>query len=108
MKNHGNTDTIERVTNILETRKEVAPPSMWQAVLVNDNTTPFEFVIYTLMEIFSKNMREAAEVMMEAHSKGSALVLVSTRDVIESKVTQANATSSQQGLELRYTAEKAP
>ena len=108
MQNSGNIDTIERVVNPPEIRKAPAPPAMWQAVLVNDNTTPFEFVMFTLVEIFSKNNQEAAELMMEAHAKGKSLVLVSTKDVIESKVSQAGNLAGHYGLELRYVAEKAP
>ena len=99
----GGTDLLERNTASQEKPKR---PPMWRAVLINDDETPAEFVIHILLNVFVLPAAEAGRIMMRAHQNGRAVVVITTREVVETKVTQANATSQMNGFPLTLAAER--
>ena len=46
---------------------------MYAVVLINDDYTPMEFVIYVLQTIFKKNYEEAKKVMLLVHNEGKGI-----------------------------------
>jgi ATP-dependent Clp protease adaptor protein ClpS len=76
-------------------RAEVAPPSRFQVLLLNDDFTPMDFVVYVLQEFFSMNQEKATQVMLQIHTRGKGLCGVYSREVAESKVNQVNDFSYQ-------------
>lgn len=67
---------------------EVTVPALYQVVIHNDDFTPMEFVISVLETLFYMGRRQAADKMLEAHTKGNAVCGVFSRDVAESKICQ--------------------
>ena len=55
------------------TRAETRQPSMWKVVLLNDDYTPMEFVVYLLETVYDKSPAEAYRVMMMVHTQGQGL-----------------------------------
>jgi ATP-dependent Clp protease adaptor protein ClpS len=103
----GGLDILDRPKTTGEEKTKVRPPDMWRAVLLNNDVTPFIVVIVSLVEAFGMNETEATRIMMMAHTNGKAVVVVSTREVIETKCEKGNATASAlfRGPDL-YRAEK--
>ena len=80
-------DSSDTVTKP-DTATQVKKPSLYKVSLLNDDYTPMDFVIETLMKFFKKSSLEAGEIMMEVHEKGSGLAGVYSRDIAETKAQQ--------------------
>lgn len=66
---------------------KVAPPPMYQVLLLNDDYTPMDFVVDVLQKFFGKNEEEATRIMLQIHHEGRGLCGVYTRDLAATKVT---------------------
>ncbi len=97
----GTTDVKER------TKTKVKPPPMYRVVLVNDDFTPREFVVYLLVSIFQKNREEAGRIMLTAHQGGKSVVGVYTYDVATSRVDKARKQALEAGFPLALYTEEA-
>ena len=68
-----------------EVMEEVAPPPMSKVVLINDNYTPFDFVVEVLMEVFRKDEQSAFALAVKVHEDGSAVVETLPHDIAKMK-----------------------
>jgi len=57
-------------------------------LLVNDDYTPAEFVIQTLMRVFLFSVGTAKMIMLETHEKGVGCCGLFSRDVAETKAAE--------------------
>ena len=89
------------------TRPELKParPPLHKVILLNDDFTPREFVVRVLKVEFRMTEDQANRVMITAHTKGSCVVAVFTRDVAESKADRATEMARRQGFPLLFTTE---
>ncbi|MDE0304315.1 MAG: ATP-dependent Clp protease adapter ClpS [Albidovulum sp.] len=63
-------------------------PPMYKVILINDDYTPMEFVVYVLQRFFSMPSSNAVQLMLKVHQTGSAVVGVFAREIAETKVKQ--------------------
>ena len=70
---------------LLETKPKTKKPSMFKVMLLNDDYTPMEFVVYVLQKIFNKNQEEATQIMLHVHQKGLGVCGIFTYEVAEVK-----------------------
>ncbi len=96
------TPTRERAT---KTKPKIERPPLYKVILLNDDYTPREFVVKVLEKIFHMGEGPAHSVMMTAHQKGSCVVAVYTRDVAETKATEATDLGQENGYPLTFTTE---
>lgn len=61
-------------------------PNFYQVIMHNDDFTPMEFVVDILEKFFFMDRRKATDIMLEVHTKGSALCGIYTREIAESKI----------------------
>ena len=80
-------------------------PKLHKVILVNDDYTPREFVVIVLRGVFRMSTDEAYHVMMTAHRRGVCVVAVYTKDVAETKATQATDQGRKAGYPLMFTTE---
>ena len=73
-----------------EKRPKLKQPPLFKVVLLNDDYTPMEFVIYVLETFFKMDREQATRVMLNVHTKGKGVCGIYTRDVSETKVSQVN------------------
>ena len=73
---------------ITKDKPEVKKPDMYAVVLINDDYTPMEFVIYVLQTIFKKNYEEAKKVMLLVHNEGKGICGIFPLDIAETKANQ--------------------
>jgi ATP-dependent Clp protease adaptor protein ClpS len=71
--------------------------------LENDTTTPMDFVVWTLMDIFGFSPDEAATIMEQAHTKGVAHVKTMLSGQAEELVDQAQLLVQASGYPLQFT-----
>ena len=95
------TDTKSKAKIELKTER----PRLHKVILVNDDFTPREFVVLVLKAEFRVSGEQAQLVMMTAHRRGVCVVAVYTKDVAESKATNATDAGRKQGYPLLFTTE---
>lgn len=95
--------------NITKPRTSTKPktqrPRLHKVILLNDDYTPREFVVQVLRAVFKMTDDEAYNVMLTAHQRGACVVAVYTREVAETKATEANDLAHEAGHPLQFTTE---
>lgn len=71
-----------------ETRVKTKKPSLYRVLLLNDDYTPMEFVVFILERFFNRSREQATRIMLHVHQKGVGLCGVYTYEVAETKVAQ--------------------
>ena len=88
-----------------ETKVRTERPKVYKVILVNDDYTPRDFVVGVLSAVFRMTGDEALAVMLTAHMKGACVVAVYTREIAETKATQAIDMAAREGYPLMLTTE---
>jgi ATP-dependent Clp protease adaptor protein ClpS len=96
-------------TSITRPRTEAMPrverPKVYKVILLNDDYTPREFVVGVLAAVFRMTGSQAEGVMLTAHQKGACVVAVFTREIAETKATEATDLGRRAGHPLTFTTE---
>jgi len=91
---------------VTKTKPKTAKPSMYKVLLLNDDYTPMEFVVYVLESLFRMSREKATQVMLHVHQKGVGVCGVYTYEVAETKVTQVIDLARKNEHPLQCTMEK--
>jgi len=70
---------------VTEDQVKTEKPRLWKVILHNDDYTTMEFVIQVLTEVFNKTGPEAADLMLQVHTRGACLAGVYTFEIAETK-----------------------
>jgi len=81
-------------------------PSLYRVLLLNDDYTPMEFVVYVLERFFQKSQEEATTIMLHVHQNGVGMCGVYTYEVAETKVAQVLDLARRHEHPLQCTMEK--
>ena len=81
-------------------------PSMYKVLMLNDDYTPMEFVVFVLEQFFSKSREEATQIMLHVHRRGVGICGVYTYDIAETKVNQVMDLARKEQHPLQCTLEK--
>lgn len=73
---------------VVETRPKVKQPKKYRVIMLNDDYTSMEFVVFVLKTIFHKSDTQAESLMMTIHLQGRGIVGIYTREIAETKVAQ--------------------
>lgn len=103
-KQSGNDD--DGTGTVTLTRTKTKKPSMYKVLILNDDYTPMEFVVYVLQRFFSKSAEDATKIMLHVHQTGVGICGVFTYEVAETKVTQVMDMARQHDHPLQCTMEK--
>jgi len=85
MENKIDKDIEQSDTSVI-TKTKLDKPAMYRVLLLNDDFTPMEFVVYILERFFSKTREEAAEIMLDVHKTGVGTCGIYSYEVAETKV----------------------
>ncbi|HCA89840.1 MAG: ATP-dependent Clp protease adapter ClpS [Legionellaceae bacterium] len=80
--------TLKKIISANHAR--VSQPQKYKVILLNDDYTSMEFVIWVLKRFFNLSEAKAIEVMYQVHTKGKGVAGIYTRDIAETKSTQVN------------------
>ena len=94
-ENQANTSTV--VT--LEKPKLKKPP-LYRVILLNDDYTPMEFVVYVLQIFFGFDGDKAQRIMLAVHTHGKGVCGIFTKEVAETKSEQVNNFARENGHPL--------
>ena len=70
---------------VLEARPRTKKPSMYKVIMLNDDYTPMEFVVYVLQRFFSMSSDQATAIMLNVHQRGVGVCGVYSFEIAESK-----------------------
>ena len=100
---HPMSDTV--ITPRTKVRPKTERPRLHKVILLNDDYTPRDFVVMVLKAVFRMNEDQAHRVMMTAHQLGACVVAAFTKDVAESKASEATEAGRSAGYPLMFTTE---
>ena len=89
-----------------QTGTRTKKPSLYRVLLLNDDYTPMEFVVYVLERFFQKSQEEATTIMLHVHQNGVGMCGVYTYEVAETKVAQVLDLARRHEHPLQCTMEK--
>ena len=75
---------------VQELKPKSKKPPMFDVILLNDDFTPMDFVVYVLKEIFNHADQKANQIMLKVHNEGEASCGIFTKDVAETKSFEVN------------------
>ncbi len=76
---------------LTEKRTQVKKPNLYRVLLINDDYTPMDFVIWILQTVFHKATAEATRLMWDVHTKGQGLCGIFTYDIAQTKVYEVKS-----------------
>lgn len=91
-----------------ETKTVIKKPDNYVVVILNDDFTTFDCVIYVLVEIFHKNVEEAHQIAYDVHEKGKGIAGGPFQyDVAETKASVAMDIAKEMEMPLKLFVELA-
>ena len=91
---------------VTKTKPKTKKPSLYKVLILNDDYTPMEFVVFVLERFFNKGREDATRIMLHVHHKGVGICGVYTYEIAETKVAQVMDLARQHGHPLQCTMEK--
>lgn len=86
--------------------EKVRKPSLYQVILLNDDYTPMDFVIFVLKSVFHRDEKTAYEIMMAVHNEGRGVAGTYPFDIAETKSAQTNELAKKNQHPLKSVVEK--
>jgi len=77
-------------TSILESEPLTKKPNLYRVIILNDDYTPMEFVIFILQSFFGMDKDKATQIMLAVHTYGKGVCGIFTKEVAETKSQQIN------------------
>lgn len=99
-------DPRENTGTITKTAPKTKRPSLYKVLLLNDDYTPQEFVVWLLEVVFHKNREAATQIMLHVHQNGVGICGVYTYEVAETKVAQVLELARRNEHPLQCTMER--
>jgi len=86
-----------------KTKTKLKKPSKYAVYILNDDYTPWNFVVSTLVKIFKKSEEEANTLTSSVHNAGEGLCGIYTKEIAESKVAASTEYAKLNKQPLRTT-----
>ena len=101
-------NTVNKNETLIEkkTKKKLKKPSLYKVVMLNDDYTPMDFVVYLLKTFFRKKHNEASKIMLEVHNKGAGICGIYNYEIAETKASNVVNISRKNGFPLLCILEK--
>jgi ATP-dependent Clp protease adaptor protein ClpS len=76
-------------------------PKRFKIIVLNDDYTSQDFVVFVLTTILNKHYKEAVKLMLEIHNNGKAVCGTYVYDVAQTKVNQIESLARENDFPLR-------
>lgn len=100
-----NTKTESDVVVKSNTKVKLSPPREHKVIYLNDEVTPVDFVIGSLIDIFEHDFETAENLTLRVHEQGSAVVAVLPYEIAEHKGIEATVSARSNGYPLQIKIE---
>lgn len=81
-------------------------PKRWKVIFLNDDTTPIDFVISLLMEVFKHTQETAKDITIQVHETGSGIAGVYSFEIAEVKAVESTQLARTNGFPLQIKLEE--
>ena len=95
------TEYVEDVKIDEKIQMKVEEPSKYKVIMLNDDTTPMEWVIDLMKMIFNHSQETAEQLTLTIHNEGSAVVGIYTYEIAEQKSVESTNASREHGFPLQ-------
>ena len=85
---------------IEKTEPTTKKPPMYKVILLNDDFTPMEFVVFVLQTIFGLTHEKSTEIMMIVHTKGKGVCGIFSKEIAEMMSYEVNTMAKDHGHPL--------
>ena len=85
---------------------ETAEPALYRVLLLNDDYTPMDFVVYVLKNFFGHTDLAAQKIMLDVHKKGAGVCGVYSFEIAETKAALVNSFSKKNKHPLKCIIEE--
>jgi ATP-dependent Clp protease adaptor protein ClpS len=62
--------------------------SIWRVLLLNDDYTPMDFVVYVIEQLFDKDFESAKHLMLRVHNEGTAECGIYPYEIAKAKASE--------------------
>ncbi|HHO54589.1 MAG TPA: ATP-dependent Clp protease adapter ClpS [Deltaproteobacteria bacterium] len=83
------------------TRDRVEEPKKFKVILLNDDYTTMEFVVWVLVNVFHHTQAQATRIMLHIHNQGVGVAGIYSREVAETRVAQVEQVAKDAGHPLQ-------
>jgi ATP-dependent Clp protease adaptor protein ClpS len=90
------------------TEFELAGPSLYKVIYINDSQTSMQFVMDSLMGYFGYAETQAEKITEDIHIEGSAIVAVLPYEIAEQKGIEVTVDARSHGYPLQIKLEEDP
>jgi ATP-dependent Clp protease adaptor protein ClpS len=102
----GGFDEGRNTAVVTRAKPKTKKPSLYRVLVLNDDYTPMEFVVYVLENFFNKSREDATLIMLHVHQNGVGVCGVYSYEVAETKVAQVLDLARRNQHPLQCTMEK--
>jgi ATP-dependent Clp protease adaptor protein ClpS len=96
-------------SQIIEKKKTTSKipkePGKYKVIVLNDDTTPVEFVVAMFIQVFKHSQSSALDLTLKIHNEGSAIAGIYTHEIAEQKIADATNLARGHGFPLVLKAE---
>ncbi|MCB9680009.1 MAG: ATP-dependent Clp protease adapter ClpS [Alphaproteobacteria bacterium] len=87
------------------TKTRTDKPKRYKVLILNDDYTSMEFVVFVLQSVFKHSPASATRLMLLIHRTGLGIAGVYAREIAETRMEQALALAHEAGHPLQCTME---
>jgi len=98
-------DTGNNLGSATKTRIDIKEPPLFRVIYINDDQTPIDFVMYTLIEYFNHDESVAEKISMDIHQSGAAVVAILPYEIAEQKGIEITISARSLGYPLQIKLE---
>ena len=92
-------------TELLEKTK-FKEPKKWVVIAINDDITPFDFVVHMLQTIFNHDEEFSIELANTIHEEGSSVIGIYDFEIAEMRALEASALARSENFPLQIKIEQ--
>ena len=100
-------DTQADESTKIDTDLGIEKPKRYYVIMHNDDTTPFDFVIEVLVQLFHHTPETSIDIATKIHNEGTAIVGMYYLEIAEQKVEETTDASRRNGFALTTSLEPA-
>jgi len=81
-------------------------PKQYKVILLNDDYTTMEFVVYIMETVFMKTPAEAIQIMLQVHKNGRGVAGIFSKQIAEAKIDRVHSEARKEGFPLKCVMEE--
>lgn len=81
-------------------------PKQYKVILLNDDYTTMEFVVYIMETVFMKTPAEAIQIMLQVHKNGRGVAGIFSKQIAEAKIDRVHSEARREGFPLKCVMEE--